>query len=86
MKAEDLIKKNAYTEFPNSPEVVTVKDALKAVELARDGMKEKAIDAFKENCQHPKDAKGCECELCFRYVGGHCELLEGFIEKLNGKE
>ena len=48
-------------------------------------MKWKAIKAFKENCQHPKDTKGCECKLCVRYVGGHCELLDGFIEKLNSK-
>jgi hypothetical protein len=45
--------------------------------------KKKAISAFKENCQHPKDTEGCDCKLCVRYVGGHCELLDGFIEKLN---
>lgn len=54
-----------------------------ARQKAMEEMKEKAIEAFKENCQRPKDAKGCECEVCVRYVGGHCELLEGFIGKLN---
>ena len=46
-------------------------------------MKYQAIEAFKENCQHPKDTEGCECKLCVRWVAGHCELLDGFIEKLN---
>lgn len=46
-------------------------------------MKQKAIDAFKENCQRPKDTEPCVCRLCVRWVGGHCELLDGFIEKLN---
>ena len=46
-------------------------------------MKQKAIEAFKENCQRPKDTEPCECKLCVRWVGGHCELLDGFIEKLN---
>ena len=50
-------------------------DAMKAVE--------KAIEAFKDNCQHPKDTEPCKCKLCVRWVGGHCELLDGFIEKLN---
>lgn len=45
--------------------------------------KKKAIEAFKENCQRPKDTEPCECKLCVRWVGGHCELLDGFIEKLN---
>lgn len=48
-----------------------------------DFMKYKAIEAFKENCQRPKDTEPCECKLCVRWVGGHCELLDGFIEKLN---
>lgn len=52
-------------------------------EEGREDMKKKAIEAFKDNCQHPKDAKSCKCELCVRWVGGHCELLDGFIEKLN---
>lgn len=46
-------------------------------------MKQKAIEAFKDNCQHPKDTEPCKCKLCVRWVGGHCELLDGFIEKLN---
>lgn len=54
-----------------------------AREEGRIGMKQKAIEAFKENCQHPKDTDGCECKLCVRWVAGHCELLDGFIEKLN---
>lgn len=63
--------------------VVTLAIAQDAIEDACEKMKNKAIEAFKENCQHPKDTKGCECKLCIRYVGGHCELLDGFIEKLN---
>lgn len=58
-------------------------DAMKAVEMAEEEMKQKAIEAFKENCQRPKDTEPCECKLCVRWVGGHCELLDGFIEKLN---
>lgn len=54
-----------------------------AREENRKDMKQKAIEAFKENCQHPKDTDGCECKLCVRWVAGHCELLDGFIEKLN---
>lgn len=55
-------------------------ESLKAKEME---MKQKAIKAFKENCQRPKDTEPCVCELCVRWVGGHCELLDGFIEKLN---
>lgn len=54
-----------------------------AREEGRQEMKQKAIDAFKENCQRPKDTEPCVCRLCVRWVGGHCELLDGFIEKLN---
>lgn len=54
-----------------------------AREEGRKEIKKKAIEAFKENCQHPKDTEGCECKLCVRWVAGHCELLDGFIEKLN---
>ena len=54
-----------------------------AREEGRKDMKQKAIEAFKENCQRPKDTEPCECKLCVRWVGGHCELLDGFIEKLN---
>ena len=95
MKAEELINNNVLSarDLPyivNSDgadqQVVFTEIALTAVNVAKLEMKEKAIDAFKENCQHPKDTKGCECKLCVRYVGGHCELLEGFIEKLNGEE
>lgn len=95
MKAEELINNNVlsagdlpYIVNPDGvdQQVVFIEIALTAVNMARLEMKEKAIDAFKENCQHPKDAKGCECELCIRYVGNHCELLEGFIEKLNRQE
>lgn len=54
-----------------------------AREEGRQEMKQKAIDAFKENCQRPKDTEPCVCRLCVRWVGGHCELLDGFIEKIN---
>lgn len=54
-----------------------------AIVMAKEEMKQKAIEAFKENCQRPKDTEPCVCELCVRWVGGHCELLDGFIEKLN---
>ena len=54
-----------------------------SVKKGMDAMKEKAINAFKENCQRPKDTESCECHLCVRWVGRHCELFDGFIEKLN---
>lgn len=94
MKAEELINNNVLStgDLPyivnsdgTDQQVVFTEIGLTAVNMARLEMKEKAIDAFKENCQHLKDAKGCECKLCVRYVGGHCEFLEGFIERLNKK-
>ncbi len=60
-----------------------VSNGRKKHQQGMDFMKSIAIKAFKENCQRPKDTEGCECKLCVRWVAGHCELLDGFIEKLN---
>lgn len=60
-----------------------VSNGQKKYEVGMEFMKWRAIKAFKDNCQHPKDTEPCECKLCVRWVGGHCELLDGFIEKLN---
>lgn len=90
-KAKDYIESNTLDLESNNrmdttgyvQYAVSASKAYGAIVIAKEEMKQKAIEAFKENCQHPKDAKPCECELCVRWVGGHCELLDGFIEKLN---
>ena len=81
--AEEYLENNAqwYEDFQE--DLVNVKDAQIAISIARMDMETKAVEAFKDNCQHPKDTEPCECKLCVRWVGGHCELLDGFIEKLN---
>lgn len=60
-----------------------VANSRKKYQQGVDFMKWKAIEAFKENCQHPRDTEPCKCKLCVRWVAGHCELLDGFIEKLD---
>lgn len=90
-KAKDYIKSNTLDLESNNrmdttgyvQYAVSEAKAYGALAIAEDAFKNKAIEAFKENCQHPKDTAACECELCVRWVGSHCELLDGFIEKLN---
>lgn len=60
-----------------------IESASKSFIAGVEWQKKRAIEAFKENCQRPKDTEPCECKLCVRWVGGHCELMDGFIEKLN---
>lgn len=74
-----IIRDSVKHYYPDCAHISTVQDC----ELAISETKKKAIKAFKDNCQHPKDAKGCECVNCIRYIGRNCELLDGFIEKLN---
>lgn len=81
--AEEYLENNTqwYEDFQE--DLVNVKDAQIAISIAHMDMEKKAIEAFKENCQNPKDTAPCACKLCARMVGGNCALLDGFIEKLN---
>lgn len=87
MKAKELINNNALTDITvcDGQKVVAIEIALTAINMAKIEMKKKAVEAFKENCQNPKDTEPCKCKLCVRWVGSHCELLDGFIDRLEGK-
>lgn len=76
-------RKDILKEVDTDNYVYRHSDCIKDFKSGAEWQKGKAIAAFKENCQRPKDTDPCECKLCVRWVGGHCELLDGFIEKLN---
>lgn len=65
-------------------------DAMKAVEMAEEEMKQKAIESYIENCEYKSDwCCGCaeahgailsEPDVC---MGRDCPTVKQFIEKLN---
>lgn len=55
-------------------------DAMKAVEMAEEEMKQKAIESYIENCEYKSDWC-CDCaDVC---IGRDCPTVKQFIEKLN---
>jgi len=81
-KAQELIDNCSHKDRIGNLLIVK-ENAEKSVEIAEQEMIERAIEAFKKNCQYPTDTKECECRLCIRYINGKCALLNGFINQLN---
>lgn len=79
MTAKEYIQEKGY--YPDEF-VVSRLDADIAIEMVRKEEREKALHAFKENCQNPRGVEGCRCELCVWWVGAQCDLYNGFKDLL----
>ena len=55
-------------------------DAMKAVEMAEEEMKQKAIESYLENCEYQSDWCCAGADVC---IGRDCPTVKQFIEKLN---
>lgn len=86
-KAEEYIDKKKREDYPGGYLCYTLSEenAKKAVEIAEEEMKEKAIEAHLNTCPHLYD-RNCDISengMCEYRSGGKCKYMIEFINELN---
>lgn len=67
-KAKQYIMEHAEKDGDTCQYYVHESEVFEAVSIAEEEMKQKAIEAFKDNCQHPRDTEPCELQLMYLLV------------------